>query len=90
MTEKKKLTMRQELRDKAANDLREIKQEALEVLKFICEREKISRHELMKSISAVSHKAADYIIVTQLANRYEAEMIKLWNNQQKLDLEEKK
>lgn len=82
----KQLSMRQQLRAQAGSDLGKIKAEALEVLKFICDRDKIDRGELVKAISVGSHKTADHFLVTQLANRYEAELVKLWNDQQKLDL----
>jgi len=82
----KALTMRQQLRAKASGELGAIKAEALAALKAISDREKIDRSELVKAISVASHQTADHFLVTQLANRYEAEIVKLWNNQQDLPL----
>jgi len=88
MTKKteKPLTMRQQLRLQASKALGEIKAEALAALKTISDREQIDRSELVKAISVASHQTADHFLVTQLANRYEAELVALWNKQQDLPL----
>lgn len=87
MTKAKKekaLSMRQQLRVKAESELAKIKKEALATLGELCKQEGIDRGELVKAISVASHQTADHFLVTQLANRYEAELVALWNKQQDL------
>lgn len=78
--------MRQQLRVKAETELAEIKKEALRLVGKLCDDAGIDRGELVKAISVASHKTADHFLVTQLANRYEAELVKLWNDQQELPI----
>jgi len=91
MTEKnkKRNTMRQELRKTAEVTLGKIKAECSRILLDICQREHISPADLLKSLSEGSSKTATHNLVTQLANKSEADLIKIWNDQQKLALGEK-
>ena len=92
MTEKntKRLTMRQELRAAAAVKLKKIKLEAAKVIDKIAKREDLVWQDLVKAIAEGSHKTAEHNLVTQLANKAETDLIKLWNDQQNLDLGDKK
>jgi hypothetical protein len=82
----KQLTMRQQLRVKAEAELVKIQKEALATMGELCKQEGLDRAELIKSITVASHKTADHFLVTQLANRYEAELVALWNKQDDLPL----
>lgn len=82
--QEKALSMRQRLRAKAETELAKIQKEALVILDILCKQEGIDRGELIKSITVGSHKTADHFLVTQLANRYESEIVTMWNDQQDL------
>lgn len=82
----KKLSMRQQLRVKAMANLVDLKKEAYATLDELCKQEGIDRGEFIKALSVGHHKTAEHIIVTQLANKYEADVLKMWNNQQMLPI----
>ena len=84
----KELSMRQQLRVKAESELVSLKKEAFATLDELCRQEGIDRGEFIKALSVGHHKTAEHILVTQLANRYEAELVKLWNDQQTLPLKD--
>jgi len=86
MTKVKRVTLRQELRAVAETNLVAIKKAAAENIDIIAEHEGIDPHDLIRVISAGRHKTAEHNLVTQLANKAEAELVKLWNDQQDLDL----
>jgi len=88
MTEKnkKRVTMRQQLRIKAEEELVGIKQAALDAMGKLAKKHGLDRGELVKAISVGSHKTADHFLVTQMANKAEDDLVKLWNDQQNLDL----
>jgi hypothetical protein len=91
MTEKnkKRLTMRQELRNAAEDKLIDITADAAEAVHAIALKHGVKLHDLVKAISEGSHKTAEHNLVTQIANNAERELIEIWNNQQKLDLGER-
>ena len=82
----KKTTLRQQLRVQAAIKLEAIKDEACKGIDTIALSECLSSYDLIKSIGKGSSKTADHNLVTQLANKAERELVKLWNDQQSLDL----
>ena len=86
--QEKQLTMRQQLREKAEEDLANILLGTLRCLDEIAEKEGIDRQDLVKAVSMGSHKTAEHALVTQLANRYEADVLRMWNDQQALFGEE--
>ena len=88
MTTKKSkgITFRQQLRDKGEERLKAIKGEIAEALDIICKREQIEWMDLAKVSCAGSHKTAEHNLVTQLANKHQADLEKIYNDQQKLDL----
>ena len=85
----KRLSLRQELRAAAGTRLEKIKVEAGNAVDVIATREGLAWQDLVKAIADGSHKTAEHNLVTQLANKAESDLIKLWNDQQKLDLEKK-
>jgi len=92
MTEnnEKRLTMRQELRAVAETKVDAITGEATKAIDKIAKKHGVERHDLVKAISHGSSKTAEHNLVTQLANKAEVELVALWNNQQKLNLGDKK
>ena len=91
MTEKntKRLSLRQELRKAANLKLAAMKQIAYDSIAIIAKNNGVKVVDLIKSISKGFSKTADHNLVTQLANKAETDLIKLWNDQQNLDLEKK-
>lgn len=80
---KKGMSMRQQLREKATNELLTVKASAMREVAKIAKDSGIDVTELLKALASVNHsKTADHALITQLANRYEAELVKLWNDQQ--------
>ena len=91
MTEKneKRLSMRQQFRAKALEQLDDIISEAHKAIQAVATKHSVDLIDLVKAIGESSSKTADHNLVTQLANAAEDAAVKLWNNQQKLELGEK-
>ena len=86
-TKKSKLpTLRQQLRDKAEERLQELIIEALDAINRVSMPHAIGGPSLAKLISGGEQKTHRHMLVTHLANNAEAELVKLWNNQQELDI----
>jgi len=86
----KQLTMRQQLRVKAESELVKLKDDAKDAVQAVADDCAVDVNELIKAISVGSHKTADHALVTQLANGYEAAIVKLWNDQQELPIGDEK
>ena len=86
----KKMTLRQQLRVQAAAKLNYIKGDVSDAIDMICKREQIEWTDLMKACGPGISKTAEHNLITQLANKAEVELVKLWNDQQELPLDEEK
>lgn len=82
----KKLTLRQQLRAKAEEQLKGLKEQAVERVGEIADAAGINKYELMKACSVAHHTTLEHQLVTDLANNAEAELMRIWNNQQDLPL----
>jgi hypothetical protein len=88
-TKPKRLSLRQELRKVAETKLPAVKLQAAEAIDKIAREYGVDWKDLVKAISDGTSKTANHNLVTQLANKAEADLIEIWNDQQKLDLGEK-
>ncbi len=79
-------TLRQQLRDAADEQLQELIIKALDAINSVSMPHAIGGPSLAKLIAGGEQKTHRHTLVTHLANNNEAELIKIWNDQQKLDL----
>ena len=86
-TKKSKLpTLRQQLRDTADEQLQALIIEGTAAINRVSMPHAIGGPSLAKLIAGGEQKTHRHTLVTHLANNAEAELVKLWNNQQKLDI----
>lgn len=87
MAKAKKETLRQQMRAQAEIELDLI---ATRVIKAVCEvAPDIAPLDIMKLCSSNQTTTLRAKLVGEIANRAEAELLELWNDQQNLDLEKK-
>ncbi len=84
----KKITLRQRLRADAAEKLVGLKQQAVERVGEIADAAGINKYDLMKACTVGHLATLEKQLVTDLANNAEAELERIYNSQQKLDLED--
>lgn len=83
----KQPTLRQQLRDKADDRLRVLMDEMINVAAKVVDGTSVDSRLLMQLASQPSStKTLRHNLVTTLANDAEAELVKLWNDQQELDM----
>lgn len=86
---KKRLTLRQRLRADAEEKLDGLIKAAGDAVDEILAGTNLAAWDLMHLASSKQNKTLRAHMVTELANQKEAELERLYNNQQDLDLEEK-
>ena len=79
-------TLRQQMRDQAEVQLDEILVEASKALLKVTQPLKLNHVEVSRMIGCSQTDTLRKKLVTELANKNEAELVKLWNNQKLLDL----
>jgi hypothetical protein len=82
----KKMTMRQQMRAKAEEQLDAILAEGLAAINKVSMPHTIGGPSLAKLIAGGEQKTHRHMLVTHLANNAEAGLMKLWNDQQNLNL----
>lgn len=84
---KKELSLRQQMRKQAELDLDALLDNVREAVSGVAPGY-LGSVDLLKLLSSSQTKTVRERVITKMANQAEAELVKLWNNQQKLDLGE--
>lgn len=88
-TKARKMNLRQRLRSAADDKLTMIEQKVLESCRdAVAQHSQINPYEVMRLCCTGPQKSLRAKLITDMANEAEAELERLWNNQQKLALEE--
>ena len=82
----KKVTLRQQMRVQAETTLEELMNIMEGAAQGIVAESPISGNDLMAICCKTQVNTIHDKLITQLANQAEADLVKLWNDQQKLDL----
>jgi len=87
---KKELSLRQQMRTSAEHKLVVLMGEMEFAAKKVASRQAVSAEDLMGMLCKTQTNTLHDKLVTQLANQAENDLVKLWNDQQSLDLAENK
>jgi uncharacterized protein with PIN domain len=86
---KKGLTFRQRLRVAAGEKLESLREQATVAVIQVTKDHAINALDLMRLATQSQNKSLHYRLVNELVKEKEAELEKIWNDQQKLPLEDK-